>query len=557
MKSLRLIGVLIASFMLFGLVNVNAEAGAIAKIGDTTYDTIPEAIEAVEEGVPTTIEIIRSSEDTPGFVVPDGKNITIDFKGNTIQFGEPLVGSEGTRTQNMQLLKGSTVVLKNGIVKAAPVAKRLLQNYSNLTLEDITLDGTTMELKTGYALSFNNDKVNIKGNTNIYAHDYAFDVYYWTIQNGIPTTYLDGTQVTIDTTGTIRGAIEVAGDATPSKSKLDIYNINHEGKLSIDSDYESCVKLYGGTYTTNIDSSILPNTKDYKIVEENEKYVVYAKGNVLVGDIEGNGDITFDKELAYAGETVIMKISSHEGYELDYVSVIDENNNKIEIKDNTFIMPKGDAWIRVYFKAVQTASAPVIDEKTSVGVSDALKTENVLLESLAKDEKYKDLSVTVEVVVDDIKVTDEITKEFEAALENKKLKTGKIVSYFDITVAVKNTQSKEIVGTLSELTEKIQFTVALPELEAVKDGYTRNYYVIKKHGDKVEVLNGVISKDGKYLTFETSEFSTYALAYEDNLIENVEVPQTFDGISSTLILGSVALISVVSVCLYFKKEIDE
>ena len=110
--------------------------------------------------------------------------------------------------------------------------------------------------------------------------------------------------------------------------------------------------------------------------------------------------------------------------------------------------------------------------------------------------------------------------------------------------------------------------------------------IIKQHGNKVEVLDTVISKDGKFLTFETDEFSTYALAYEDKVkpveeekvetkpetneggkgeVEaapevkpenNVEVPQTSDEIISTLISTAVVFIGLVAVSYYFKKELD-
>ena len=159
-------------------------------------------------------------------------------------------------------------------------------------------------------------------------------------------------------------------------------------------------------------------------------------------------------------------------------------------------------------------------------------------------------------------------KEFTKALETDKVENGKIVSYFDITIAVKNTVTKKLEGTLTELTEKIEFTVALPELDAVKEGFTRKYYVIKKHGDKVEVIDAKLTKDGKNITFETKEFSTYALAYEDvaNTVEDTkveaapeakpEVPQTADGITTTLILGALSMISVTGLYVYFKRETE-
>ncbi len=49
------------------------------------------------------------------------------------------VGSSGTETNGFQLLKGSTVAFKNGTINAGK-AKIVIQNYADLTLEDVTLD---------------------------------------------------------------------------------------------------------------------------------------------------------------------------------------------------------------------------------------------------------------------------------------------------------------------------------------------------------------------------------------------------------------------------------
>ena len=575
------------------------------KVGNEYYTTLQDAIDAVPNGVETTLEVLNSVS-TPGFITSNGKNVVIDLKGNEIKFTKPLKGSSGTETQNMQLLKGSTVTLKNGTIRAAKEAKRLLQNYSNLTLENITLDATTMDLQTGYALSFNNGKVNIKGNTNIYAHDYAFDVYYWTINNGKPTSYLDGTQVTIDTTGTIKGNIEVSGDATPSKSTLYIINVNHEGDFNVIAGYEDNIKILGGTYTKDV-NSYLKDKENNKAILDDGKYSIYEKFDII-GDLEPeNGTIVLDKCSAFYKDEVNIKVTPNEGSIVESISVIDFYNNPVEVKDNKFIMPKTEAFVSVEFAPIQNVSTPEVNEDNTIGVSNALKTENILLDTLAQEDKYKDLSVTVEVVVDDIEVDENIGKEFNEALAEDDKKDGKIVSYFDITIAVRNSVTDKVEGYLTELTEKVEFKVALPELDEVEEGYTRSFYVIKKHGTTVSILDAKLSSDGKYIIFETDEFSTYALAYEDTVSvandesnsgsesdketdnendsvidddkdsvkdeiseevekenktedkkeDNIEVPKTFDGITTTLILGFIALISFVGISFYLKKELSK
>ena len=79
----------------------------------------------------------------PGIVVPSGSNFTIDFGGHTYWITNP-VGSSGTVSNGMQLLKDSNLTFKNGTHARSGIGIRILiQNYSNLTLEDLTLNGTT------------------------------------------------------------------------------------------------------------------------------------------------------------------------------------------------------------------------------------------------------------------------------------------------------------------------------------------------------------------------------------------------------------------------------
>ena len=123
MKRFRLLGVLLVGLILPILVNAETcTEDCIAKIGDVKYATLQDAVDAAPNDVETTIEILKGGKNIPGFKLSSGKNVIIDFNGYEIELGEPLVGSTGTVTQNFQLLKDSTVVLKNGTLKGAPAA---------------------------------------------------------------------------------------------------------------------------------------------------------------------------------------------------------------------------------------------------------------------------------------------------------------------------------------------------------------------------------------------------------------------------------------------------
>ena len=167
------------------------------------------------------VTVANNMDNTSGIKTAKGNTLTMDLNGKSVgvSYGQ---GSPNTTTNGMQLLQGSTVTLKNGTYKANHGSDAdhniaiLIQNYSNLTIENCTLDmreanDTAGNSKgTSYALSTNCGKVVIKGDTNIYARkntEYALDVMHW--EN---TSYKEeGTSVTFDETmtGTVNGKIDV------------------------------------------------------------------------------------------------------------------------------------------------------------------------------------------------------------------------------------------------------------------------------------------------------------------------------------------------------------
>lgn len=285
---------------------------AVAKIGDTTYPTLAAAVDAVPQNTSTTITLLMDAAGDGirvGKRMIDGKevdwpmNITFDLAGHTYNIDGDTVGSSGTETNGFQLLKNSTVTFKNGKITSTK-AKILIQNYCNLTLEDMVLDGSNLAGTGPYTLSLNNGTVNITGNTSILAKEggVAFDVYYW------PKYYPDGVQVTVNTTGTISGPIEISTDNTPNgqpedaakKNKLIIQNINHEGIIKNDlGNYDTdVVTISGGTFSESpvryTGDTVILSGGDYYVGKQanavlsnpntEEVTVLKAKGELKVAD---------------------------------------------------------------------------------------------------------------------------------------------------------------------------------------------------------------------------------------------------------------------------------
>lgn len=191
-------------------------------VNGVAYKTLDAAVAAAKTGEQTIIALNKDMAGN-GVKTINGQDVVIDLGGHTFDIDGSLVGSAGTETNGFQLLKGSKVTFKNGTLKSKK-ASLLIQNYSDLTLENVTLDATGGVAL--YVLSNNHGTVKIIGSSSILAPEgkHAFDVYYW------PPAYSDGVNVYVNTTGIIRGAIEYAcvndeaEDACNKKTSLVIEN---------------------------------------------------------------------------------------------------------------------------------------------------------------------------------------------------------------------------------------------------------------------------------------------------------------------------------------------
>ena len=133
-----------------------SQFGFEAKIGNVYYTTFEEAYAkaTAEQGVTVCADITGE-----GFKI--NKDITIDFGGYTYTINKA-VGSTGTESQGFQLLKGNTVILKNGTIAVAEGTnvKWMFNAYANLTLEGINVNCTNMaapaEGEKNYVLVVNN-----------------------------------------------------------------------------------------------------------------------------------------------------------------------------------------------------------------------------------------------------------------------------------------------------------------------------------------------------------------------------------------------------------------
>ena len=255
----KLLMTLLAVLMVCGLimpVSAEGEKFEVTRNGDTkkVTDLLTYFANEVQSGDEVTVKFL-DNYSSGGFEIKaqnkTGLKVEIDLNGFEWVFSDPAVGSSGYETQGIHIEKGNTFKFKNGTLKVSDDAtgvKMFIQNYCNLTLENVDV---VCNIPDGYAISNNNGELNLLGDSSITNENgYAFDVYYW------PESYVDGVKVHIDTTGTIKGDIEVtASSGTPAgeyKSSLTIDNVNFDGKIEVVEDAKKKVTVNSGSFKENV-----------------------------------------------------------------------------------------------------------------------------------------------------------------------------------------------------------------------------------------------------------------------------------------------------------------
>ena len=347
--------------------------------------------------------------------------------------------------------------------------------------------------------------------------------------------------------------------------------------------------LTGNTYaninvtgaTLNITKSILGSTKGSGSGSTlNANNVTLSNVTSLVKPADGlvadgyttysyNGQYVIDKKSSFtaadevvvkAGETKDLQITADE-IAKKYMTITSSNNTVVSV-NNTIVegLKTGSTYVSINLNDGTTKDVKVtVYDVTSD--SETKKEEDNVTDSIAeildgKDVEGIDNDTKDNIIVaaktgsvikteietkelSDADLTEEIKKEISDIITNGEV----VLKHFDINFLLKANNS--VLGRLSVLKTKVSISVDLPEdVEAVAEGYTRKYYVIRIHDGKAEKLEASLV-DGK-ITFETDKFSNYTLTYVDTLNnsdnELDDVPKTGD--------SGEALILVVSALTY-------
>ena len=283
----------------------------VAQIGTTKYETLEAAFAAAVDG--DTITVLKDCSGN-GIKAPQGKftnGLTVDFGGFTYTVDGTTVGSTGTETNGFQLLKDNKITFKGGTITSEK-AKILIQNYSDLTLEGMTLSMNNASYTSAYTLSNNNGNVTVKGSTISAnpAGGFAFDVCRYSSYPSVHVTVenssingdieisasgndpKDGSGLTLKGETTVSGALVIAGNlATPIENQQILVVKDNSITLEAPADYKW---IDNGSDTVRLTPKdyVAENTNTGAKYETLEEAIAAAEDGQtvkLLKDSSGNG----------------------------------------------------------------------------------------------------------------------------------------------------------------------------------------------------------------------------------------------------------------------------
>lgn len=470
----------------------------VAEFNNVKYKTLVEAVDALlstgsKKGTVTMLK--DTTGGGIGLFNSKGHNnvdLTIDFGGYTYTCSDPSVGSSGTETQGFHFEKGNKVTLKNGTINVSSKStstKMLIQNYCDLTLENLKLEGAT---STQYIISSNYGDLKMTNVSISGAHAslVAIDLMHW-----LGTQYEDKAPTIVinnNNSNVIKGAIDVycygtGADVCKEKPTLTVS---------------------GGKYT---DQDIKNYIEEGYIISEEEGLI-----SVLPDKSELDKLIADNKNL------------KEEKYTIDSWKAFKTALTNAETISNNVNATKAQVSeaIEKLQKAVKgLTTKPSIPEKTEVKIDTDVEmtVDNNIDKVINSNDKVveyinKGVEVNTEIEIKDVKLSEE-DKNIIANVVPK----ATIAKYFDINILIKDARTNKQLDKITELSENIEFTLELDEeLKNVPEGFERVYKVIRMHDGKAEAIETVLSEDKNYITFSTDKFSVYAISYEDTKIEGTD-----------------------------------
>lgn len=543
--------------------------------------------ETLQKMIDSNSNVTLSQNVTEKISIPSGKNVTLDLNGKTITGAIEVKGN--------LTIKDS----KNGGAIIANTEK----NASAIQVDGgkLTFQSGIVKNDNGYGIyGLEGGKVIVNGGTidTLYAglagNNTTGDMDF-TVNSGLvkakygPAVYVPGQVGLTVNGGTLTGGISLRmGTLKITGGVIDsiVGDIDNPSEYYA---YNGCawfpdaIYVIGGTYNSKSGNDLSINITGGVITSKNGQgsaLAIYDLGKIsqkMSVSISGNAKLITDSKTRTSYDILNLSdigvTNPKSGFNNpSYVGKVSTSitGGTYSNIDDKYIASGYDKNLTngnyVVSKKQVKVDVPVINtnkevKNVTVGVTNYTKVKGVLLASLEKSNiKTEGISPVVDMDIES-KRASEIDKSVVNSIKNivnKQLSNAKIADYFDISILVKDSQSGELAGSLSKLNEKIKFTVALPSnLTKIKNGYERDFYIVREHNGVSTIIPCTLSKDKKFISFESDKFSTFALAYKDvkeTKVDDIKNPQTYDGIIGYFALMIVTLGGSVGAVVYLKRN---
>jgi len=289
--------------------------------------------------------------------------------------------------------------------------------------------------------------------------------------------------------------------------------------------YDNCASC-DGLSVEKYDGENFGVNVPFTIGQQETLYLV--PNNINIASVAVADDSTFTGEFYTLEEVVGEALST--GYDSYYVltlkseatnggvltlTLYDESNEEIGDVDICF-EAHGELVVGKKEKDSASTATDAIIKAFEEAIADAGNVENVIegveligentaqtVVDLQKEEK-------LELVPEQALGCDESDKQ---SMMEKADKSGVVanVQYFDITVALKNTETKETVANVTETKEKLLITIELSEemWSAYEGGM--DILVMRVHEGVTDFIEALVDEINKTVSFESNKFSSYAV----------------------------------------------
>ena len=328
-----------------------------------------------------------------------------------------------------------------------------------------------------------------------------------------------------------------------SKITLDIKDgnfITTNGSIVYSTDFDKFIS--GGVYNKVPLVSYIKNgytaynigSNEYKVDEKStltaEDKIVIKKGDTVSNIMTIAGCANDYSSVTVADEDIIS-------YSNNKITGLKVGKTTLNINLNDLDNTSKEIEIIVYDVEKTEEITPVVDSISDI-VEKIYNDEEITSISEETKENIKDAIEAGETISAKIKVEakEEISNDSKEKANTLLVSDEEILAEFDISYILMASNTE--LGSVSELSNEVTVSLDLPtSIPKLKDGYEREFYIIRIHDGKAEKISAKLV--GNKVTFKSSKFSSYILTYKDSVKSNntTSNPQTGDNILVYIIVS--------------------